>query len=76
MAAEFSAYRDGGGEMINEKLERQQREREAMQKAIAAYKGPITKCPPGKAAGGWPRRRTWSQDQPEKARIRNSENTS
>jgi hypothetical protein len=76
MAAEFSAYRDGGGEMINEKLERQQREREAMQKAIAAYKGPITKCPPGKAAGGWPRPRTSSQDQPEKARIRNSENTS
>jgi hypothetical protein len=75
MAAEFSAYRDGGGEMINEKLERQQREREAMRQAIAAYKGPITKCPPGKAASGWPRRRTSSQDQPEKAGIRNSENT-
>ena len=62
---------DGGGEMITaeseaEKRERQHREREAMRQAIAAYTGPITKCPPGKVARerhGWPRRRT-----PEKAR--------
>jgi hypothetical protein len=58
---------------LPERLERQQREREAMRQAIGAYTGPVTKCPPGKAAGGWPRRRT--QDQPEKARIPNSENT-
>ena len=41
---------DGGGEMITaeseaEKRERQHREREAMRQAIAAYTGPITKCP-------------------------------
>ena len=30
-----------------ERLERQQREREAMRSAIAAYPGPVTKCPPG-----------------------------
>jgi hypothetical protein len=38
--------------ITHEKLERQQREREAMRQAVAAYTGPITKCPPGKAAGG------------------------
>jgi hypothetical protein len=31
-----------------ERLERQQREREEMQRAIAAYAGPVTKCPPFK----------------------------
>src|SRR5262245_35961780 len=66
--------RVGGGEMITrEKLERQQREREAMQQAIAAYTGPITQCPPGKAAEGPPRRRASSQDQPKNAPTQNSE---
>ena len=32
-----------------ERLERQQREREAMRSAIASYPGPVTKCPPGKS---------------------------
>jgi hypothetical protein len=40
-----------------EKLERQQREREAMRQAIAAYTGPITKCPPGRSTNALPRRR-------------------
>jgi hypothetical protein len=40
-----------------EKLERQQREREAMRQAIAAYTGPITKCPPCKTTWGWLSRR-------------------
>ena len=31
-----------------EKQERQQRELEAMRQAIAAYTGPVTKCPPFK----------------------------
>jgi hypothetical protein len=56
---------DGGSEMITdeklerlpERLERQQREREAMRQAIAAYTGPITKCPPGKSTNVQPRRR-------------------
>jgi hypothetical protein len=41
-----------GGEMIPEseyeKRERQQRELEQMRLAIAAYTGPITKCPAGR----------------------------
>src|SRR5262249_25647666 len=77
MAAELeprNSTKGGGGEMITrEKLERQQREREAMQQAIAAYTGPITKCPPGKAAEGPPRRRASSQDQPKNAPTQNSE---
>ena len=32
-------------ESEREKRERQQREREAMKQAVAAYTGPITKCP-------------------------------
>jgi hypothetical protein len=40
-------------ETETEKLERQQREREAMRQAIAAYTGPITKCPPGKTTWSW-----------------------
>ena len=32
---------------LREKVERQRRELEEMQRAIAAYTGPITKCPPG-----------------------------
>ena len=32
-----------------ERLERQQREREAMRSAIASYPGRVTKCPPGKS---------------------------
>ena len=32
-------------ESPHEKLERLRREREEMQRAIAAYTGPITKCP-------------------------------
>ena len=35
-------------ETETERLERQQREREAMRQAIADYTGPVTKCPPGK----------------------------
>ena len=61
---------DGGGEMTDEKLERQQRERQA----IANYAGPITKCPPGRTTKdrhGWPKQRT----QEKARRIRNSENT-
>jgi hypothetical protein len=61
MAAELeprnSTKVGGVARCTREKLERQQREREAMQQAIAAYTGPITKCPPGKAAEGPPRRR-------------------
>ena len=59
---------DGGGEMTDEKLERRQREREAMRQAIAAYTGPITKCPPGTSTNVLPRRRTQ-----ENAQVRNSE---
>jgi hypothetical protein len=33
-----------------ERLERQQREREAMRQAVAEYRGPVTKCPPGKTS--------------------------
>jgi hypothetical protein len=65
---------DGGGEMTDEKLERQQRERQAMRQAIANYAGPITKCPPGRTTKdrhGWPKQRT----QEKARRIRNSENT-
>jgi hypothetical protein len=42
----------GDGEMITraEERERQQREREAMRQAIAAYTGPVTKCPPGRSS--------------------------
>jgi hypothetical protein len=36
-----------------EKLERQEREREAMRQAIAAYTGPVTKCPPGRSTNAW-----------------------
>ena len=36
-------------ESKHEKLEREQREREQMRLAIAAYTGPITKCPRGKS---------------------------
>jgi septal ring factor EnvC (AmiA/AmiB activator) len=54
-------------ESKHEKLERQQREREreAMRQAVAAYAGPITKCPPYKTTDPlarprgrlrWPRR--------------------
>ena len=35
-------------ESKHEKLEREQREREQMRQAIAAYRGPVTKCPPYK----------------------------
>jgi hypothetical protein len=64
-----------GGEMITslEKLEQQQREREAMRQAIAAYTGPITKCPPGRA--GKDSQVVARRRAQEKARIRNSENT-
>ena len=40
-----------------EKLEREQREREAMRQAIAAYTGPVTKCPPGKSTNALPRQK-------------------
>ncbi|MGC2585568.1 MAG: hypothetical protein WA445_04685 [Pseudolabrys sp.] len=40
-------------ETETERLERQQREREAMRQAIAAYTGPITSCPPGKTTWSW-----------------------
>jgi hypothetical protein len=40
-----------------EKRERQQREREAMRQAIAAYTGPITKCPPGRSTNALPRQK-------------------
>ena len=77
MAAESCGSMGGGeddpGKSETEKRERQQQEREAMRQAVAAYTGPVTKCPPGKVARerhGWPRRHT-----PEKARTRNSENT-
>ena len=59
--------------MTDEKRERQQYEREEMRKAIAAYTGPVTKCPPGRTTKdrhGWPRQRT-----AENARIRNAETT-
>jgi hypothetical protein len=55
MAAESPSLEFAGdGEMITdenlerlrEKVERQRRELEEMQRAIAAYTGPITKCPP------------------------------
>jgi hypothetical protein len=36
-----------------EKLERQEREREAMRQAIAAYTGPITKCPAYRSTNAW-----------------------
>ena len=36
-------------ETETEKRERQQRELEEMRQAIAAYTGPITKCPRGKS---------------------------
>ena len=35
-------------ERLREKVERQRRELEEMQRAIAAYTGPVTKCPPFK----------------------------
>ena len=35
-------------ERLREKVKRQRRELEEMQRAIAAYSGPITKCPPFK----------------------------
>ena len=71
--AEESRFRWRGGEMTDEKRERQQYEREEMRKAIAAYTGPVTKCPPGRTTKdrhGWPRQRT-----AENARIRNAETT-
>ena len=37
-------------ESPHEELERLRREREEMQRAIAAYTGPITKCPRGKSS--------------------------
>ena len=37
-------------ESKHEKLEREQREREQMRQAVAAYSGPITKCPRGKTS--------------------------
>jgi hypothetical protein len=52
-------------ERLREKVERQRRELEEMQRAIAAYSGPITKCPPFKTTDPsvrprgrprWPRR--------------------
>jgi hypothetical protein len=63
----------GDGEMITdeklerlrEKVEQQRRELEEMQRAIAAYTGPVTKCPPFKTTDPsarpkgrprWPRR--------------------
>jgi hypothetical protein len=59
-----------------EKLERQQREREAMRQAIAAYTGPITKCSPGRSTNVLPRRRPSSQDQQkETPTLVGSENT-
>ena len=51
MAAE-SPFRFGNGEHAArrnqkyEKLEREQREREQMRQAVAAYASPIIKCPP------------------------------
>ena len=62
----------GGGEMTDEKLERRQREREAMRQAIAAYTGPITKCPPGTSPNVLPRRR---QGEQKKTPTGSSENT-
>jgi len=74
MAAEFPSLEFAeDGEMITdeklerlrEKVERQRRELEEMQRAIAAYAGPITKCPPFKTTDPsarprgrprWPRR--------------------
>ena len=35
-------------ERLREKVERQRRELEEMQRAIASYTGPVTKIPPGK----------------------------
>ncbi|MGA7584236.1 MAG: hypothetical protein WBW59_23555, partial [Pseudolabrys sp.] len=48
-------FRFGNGELQreeskHEKLEREQREREQMRQAVAAYSGPITKCPRGKTS--------------------------
>jgi hypothetical protein len=40
-------------ESKHEKLEREQREREQMREAIAAYSGPVTRIPPGKTTWGW-----------------------
>jgi hypothetical protein len=54
-----------------EKLERQQREREEMRQAVAAYTGPITKCPPGKSTNVLPRRRAHD----EQKKTPTSENT-
>ena len=42
--------------MTDERLER-----EAMRQAIAAYTGPITKCPPGTSPNVQPRRRQGEQ---------------
>jgi hypothetical protein len=44
---------------LREKVERQRRELEEMQRAIAAYTGPVTKCPPYKTTdpSARPRRR-------------------
>jgi hypothetical protein len=39
----------------------EKREREAMRQAIAAYTGPITKCPPGTSPNVQPRRRQGEQ---------------
>jgi hypothetical protein len=51
--------------------ERQQREREAMRQAIAAYTGPITKSSPGRA--GKDSQVVAKRRKQEKARIRNAE---
>jgi hypothetical protein len=40
-------------ERLREKVERQRRELEEMQRAIASYTGPVTKIPQGRTTWGW-----------------------
>ena len=57
-------------ESPQERLERQEREREQMRQAIAAYAGPVTKCPPGRTSDPQVRARRRSHAQ---ERIRNAD---
>ena len=57
-------------ESETEKRERRQREREAMRQAVAAYTGPITKCPPGTSTNVLPRRRVQGEQKKTPTGIR------